>query len=225
MTAVLLTTPPVLDGDVLNDSAWQSIQPESSFWQKEPDEGEPASERTEVRVAYTEDMLYVAAVLFDREPENIIVSDSRRDASLDNTDSFRFILDTYQDNQNGFVFGTNPAGIEYDAQVTNAGQGMRGGGGFGGGRQRGGSGAGFNINWDGAWEVYTTMTDSGWSVEFAIPFRTLRFPQSDVQSWGINFQRTIRRRKENSFWAQLPRQFDLNRVSLAGEITGLRVPD
>lgn len=225
MTAVLLSTPPVLDGDVLNDSAWQSIRPESSFWQKEPDDGEPASERTEVRVAYTEDVLYVAAVLYDREPENIIVSDSRRDASLDNTDSFRFILDTYQDNQNGFVFGTNPAGIEYDAQVTNAGQGMRGGGGFGGGRQRGGSGAGFNINWDGAWEVYTTITDSGWSVEFAIPFRTLRFPQRDVQSWGINFQRTIRRRKENSFWAQIPRQFDLNRVSLAGEISGIRVPD
>jgi len=139
---------------------------------------------------------------------------------LNDTDSFRFILDTYADGQNGFVFGTNPAGIEYDAQVTNEGQG-------GSARMRmmRGSGAGFNINWDGSWEVNTKISESGWSVEFAIPFRTLRFPRAEIQSWGINFQRTIRRRKENAYWARLPLQFDLNRVSLAGSVSGIEVPD
>ena len=107
-------------------------------------------------------------------PSSIIVSDSRRDAGLDDTDSFQIIFDTYRDRQNGFVFGTNPAAIEYDGQVTNEGQG---GGGLGGGqRQQSGSGSGFNLNWDAAWEVRTQIDERGWSAEFAIPFRTLRFP-------------------------------------------------
>ena len=89
--------------------------------------------------------------MYDRDPSGIIVSDARRDAPMDDTDSFQMIVDTYRDRQNGFVFGTNPAGIEYDGQVTNEGQG---GGGLGFGQmQSGGSGAGFNINWDGAWTV------------------------------------------------------------------------
>ena len=92
---------------------------------------------------------------------------------MDDTDSFQFILDTFRDGQSGFVFGTNPAGIEYDGQVVNSGQG----GGFfgGGGLQQGGAGGGFNLNWDGAWEVRTQVGDFGWSAEFAIPFRTIRY--------------------------------------------------
>ena len=114
------------------------------------------SERTEVRVIFTDDTLYIGAVMYDSDPSGIIVSDSRRDAPLDDTDSFQMIVDTYRDRQNGFVFGTNPAGIEYDGQVTNEGQG---GGGQGGGQmQSGGIGAGFNINWDAAWEVRTKIS-------------------------------------------------------------------
>ena len=113
--------------------------PISAFWQEQPDEGQPASERTEVRVMFTADTLYIGVILFDREPDGIIVSDARRDAPMDDTDSFQMIVDTYRDRQNGFVFGTNPAGIEYDGQVTNEGQG---GGGLGFGQmQAGGSGA------------------------------------------------------------------------------------
>ncbi len=227
MTATLLDEAPVLDGLVSGDPAWSNVPAFDTFWQQAPNDGEPASERTEIRIAYTKETFYVSAILYDRNPQDIIVSDSRRDASLDDTDSFRFILDTYRDSQNGFVFGTNPAGIEYDAQVTNAGQGGFGGGGggsFGGGRQRRGSGGGLNLNWDGAWEVATITTESGWSVEFAIPFRTLRFPGTDIQTWGINFQRNIRRRNEKSFWAPLPRQYTLTRVALAGEVRGIQVP-
>ncbi|MEO5742114.1 MAG: DUF5916 domain-containing protein, partial [Vicinamibacterales bacterium] len=99
-----------------------------------------------------------------------------------------------------------------------------GGGGGGGGGQAGGSGGGFNINWDGSWQVESQTFAGGWSAEFAIPFRTLRYPARDVQEWGINFQRNIRRRNETSYWSPLPRQYDLNRVSLAGTLSGLSIP-
>lgn len=211
-------TPPTLDGDVLGDPIWSEAPSITGFWQTTPNEGEPASERTEVRILYTDRALYVGVVCYDREPDGIIVSDSRRDAPLDETDSFRLIFDTYLDGQNGFVFGTNPAGIEYDAQVTKEGEG-----GFAG-RQQAGSGAGFNINWDGSWDVRTQITDIGWSAEFEIPFRTLRFPAGDSQTWGVNFQRNIRRRNEEAFWSKLPRQYSLNRVSRAGRLSGLEVP-
>lgn len=212
---------PVLDGDVLNDPAWAAIQPVTDFWQIAPDEGKPASEVTEVRVLYTPAMLYVGVVCYDSAPSQIIVADSRRDAALEEADSFSFILDTYRDGQNGFIFGTNPAGIEYDAQVANEGAG---GGGFGGGpRAQGGAGGGLNVNWDGAWTVRTVTGDFGWSAEFAIPFRTLRFSARDVQTWGINFERTIRRKKETAYWAPLERQYNLTRVSEAGTLVGLEV--
>ena len=209
---------PTLDGDVLGDPAWAEAQPITGFWQTTPDEGQAASERTEVRILYTDRALYVGVVCYDREPAGIIVSDSRRDAPLDETDSFRLIFDTYLDGQNGFVFGTNPAGIEYDAQVTKEGQGSS----FG--RQQIGSGGGLNVNWDGSWDVRTQITEVGWVAEFEIPFRTLRFPAGESQTWGVNFQRNIRRRNERAFWSKLPRQYDLYRVSRAGRLTDLEVP-
>ena len=79
---------------------------------------------------------------------------------------------------------------------------------------------GFNQNWDGAWQVETRVTDVGWTAEFAIPFRTLRFNAGDVQTWGLNLQRNIRRRNETAYWSPLPRQFNLYRLSLAGQLTG-----
>lgn len=209
--------PPVIDGDIINDEAWRNATPApGEFVQKNPREGDPASERTEVRILYTRTALYVGVICFDRDPSGIIISNARRDASLDNTDSFRLIVDTYRDGQTGFVFGTNPAGLEYDAQVVNEGQG---GGGFAG--QQGGSGGGFNLNWDGAWRVQTRVHEQGWSAEFEIPFRTLRYPDRPVQSWGLNFERRIRRRNETAYWAPLPRQFDIARLSLAGTLQDL----
>ena len=213
---------PVLDGDVLDEEVWQQVTPLTGFVQQQPFEGTPSSERTEVRLIFTADTLYVGVVCFDREPGAIIVSDARRDAPLTESDSFTMILDTYLDRQNGFVFGTNPAGIEYDGQVTNEGQG--GGGLSASQMQSSGSGGGFNINWDGAWQVRARISDVGWSAEFAIPFKTLRFPQRTDQVWGLNFQRNIRRHNERAFWAAVPRQYDLNRVSLARPVSGIQVP-
>src|SRR5688572_6738052 len=210
-TAVPVAEGPTLDGNVLDDAVWQQAPVIGGFWQEQPDEGAPASENTEVRIVFTRDTLYIGVVCFDRNPGSIIVSDSRRDADLDDTDSFRMIFDTYRDRQNGFVFGTNPAAIEYDGQVTNEGQG---GGGLRG-NQQSGSGGGFNLNWDAAWEVRTRTDERGWSAEFAIPFRTLRFPSGADQTWGMNFQRNIRRRNERSYWAPIPRQYNLYRLSQA----------
>jgi Domain of unknown function (DUF5916) len=222
VVATRVTQAPVLDGEVIGDAAWQPAAPASGFWQEQPEEGQPSTERTEVRIVYTADTLYVGVVCYDRQPDAIIVSDSRRDASLDETDSFRMIFDTYRDGLNGFVFGTNPAGIEYDGQVTNEGQG---GGGLGPGQlQQSGAGAGFNLNWDAAWEVRTAINGTGWTAEFAIPLRTLRFPGGADQVWGVNFQRNIRRRNERAFWSPIPRQYTLYRLALAGTLTGLQMP-
>jgi hypothetical protein len=221
-TAVKVPEAPTVDGDVLGDPAWANATPISAFTQEQPNEGAPSSERTEVRVIFTNDTLYIGAVMYDSDPSGIIISDARRDAPLDDTDSFQMIVDTYRDRQNGFVFGTNPAGIEYDGQVTNEGQG---GGGLGfGSMQSGGSGSGFNINWDAAWTVRARIGEHGWSAEFAIPFRTLRYPAAEMQTWGINFQRNIRRKNERTYWAPIPRQFNLYRLSLAGSITGIQTP-
>jgi hypothetical protein len=214
-------TPPVIDGNIHDDPAWAGVQPINGSWQITPTEGAPASEQTEVRFLFTDSTLYVGVIAYDRTPSEIIVADSRRDSSLSDTDSFLLILDTYRDRQNGFVFGTNPAGIQYDAQVTN--EGGAGANPTGGG-QLTGSGGGFNINWDGDWQVRSEISERGWSAEFAIPFRTLRYPQRAAQTWGLNFQRNIRRRNEISFWAPLPRQYNLSRVSMAGQITGLEIP-
>ncbi|HEU4692256.1 MAG TPA: DUF5916 domain-containing protein [Vicinamibacterales bacterium] len=226
--AVKVAEGPVIDGRVTDDPAWISVAPLVDFWQTAPDAGAAVSERTEVRILYTDDTLYFGVVLWDRDPAGLTVSDARRDSPLDDTDSFRILLDTYRDRQNGFVFATNPAALEYDGQVTAEGNnspfGGGAGGGGGGGRQLSGSGGGFNLNWDGAWEVRTVTFEMGWSAEFAIPFRTLRYEPGSGREWGVNFERTIRRRKETAYWAPLPIQFDLMRVSLAGGLTGLDLP-
>ncbi len=204
---------PTVDGNVLEDPAYTEVEPAVGFSQQAPYEGQPASEKTEIYVVYTTDTLYFGVVCYDRDPQGIIVASSRRDSSLVETDSFQLILDTYLDRQSGYVFGTNPVGIQYDGQVTREGQGS--------GFQTAG---GFNINWDGDWEVEAKTSEIGWSAEIAIPFRTIRFPRSPDQDWGVNFQRNIRRRNEQSFWAPIPRQFNLFRVSLAGSMAGIGVP-
>ena len=211
---------PAIDGR-LDEDVWAAAEPLTDFVQANPFEGEPSTERTEVRILFDDEAVYIGAMLFDSDPEGIIATDARRDSGLDDTDSFQVIFDTYHDLQNGFVFGTTPAGLEYDGQVSNAG----GGGGMGGGpqmRARIGSGGGFNLNWDGSWTVATHVGEDGWSAEFAIPLRTLRYGDSP-QTWGLNFQRNIRRKREEAFWSPVSRNFNLYRLSLAGELRGLEL--
>jgi hypothetical protein len=211
--AELLTSNPVLDGEIRGDAAWEKVTPIQDFWQLRPKIGEPASQDTDVYIGYTNDTLYIGVILHDSDPGKIIVADSRRDADLKETDSFTMIIDSFLDKQNGFVFGTNPAGIEYDGQVTNEGSGNFGSG-----------GGGFNLNWDTNWSVKTKKGDYGWSLEMAIPFTSLRYGKESIQKWGFNFQRNIRRINETSYWAALDRQYNLYRVSAAGTIDNIKVP-
>lgn len=215
--AVALETAPAIDGEVLNDAIWQAIEPFGDLTQVQPNFGRPASEKTEIRIAYTKETFYLSVVCYDSRPDELVVSDARRDADLDNTDAFLFILDTYKDGQNGFIFGTNSLGVEYDGQVDNEGQGN-----FNANRQQGGTIGGFNLNWDASFEVRTKVGDFGWSAEFAIPVRTLRFQAG--KDWGINFRRNIRKSNEIVYWSPLPLGLDLKRLSLAGTLTGLDLP-
>jgi len=216
--AAAITSVPVIDGR-LDDVTWAEAQILTGFVQREPTEGRPVSERTEVRVAYDGEALYVGAWLFDTDPTSLVFGQTLRDASLNESDAFVLVLDTYLDRQNGFIFGTTPAGIEYDGQVANEGQGSGGGGTRpGGSRQQRGSGGGFNLNWDGSWEVATSSDARGWYAEMRIPFTTLRYGAGGDQTWGLNFERRIRRNSEEAVWAPIPRQFNLYRVSLAGTL-------
>ena len=214
---------PVINGRV-DDDLWQKATVITDFIQAERYEGQPATEKTEVRILYDDKNIYIGVICFDSEPNQIIVTDARRDSNLDDTDSFRIIFDTYHDKQNGFVFGTNPAGIEYDAQVTNEGEGGGGGPGRGSGRRsQGGAGAGFNLNWDTSFAVATARGEYGWSAEFAIPLRTLRYESEKPQTWGLNLQRNVRRKREIVYWSPVSRIFNLNRVSSAGVLEGLEL--
>ena len=215
---IQLSEEPVIDGNILNEAVWNRVPPITKLTQIKPKFGQDASENTSIRVAYTNKMFYVAVVCYDSDPERIVISDSRRDADLNDEDSFLFIVDTYNDQQNGFLFGTNADGMEYDAQIDREGEGN-----FSANRQQGGVIGGTNINWDASWEVKTEVGDYGWSAEFAIPLRSLRFNSGENRTWGINFQRNISKTSETAYWASLPIGFDIKRLSLSGKMNGLNL--
>ena len=223
---------PAVDGRVV-DEAWKDVGAFDTFTQQDPIDGAPASERTEVRVLFDRTTVYVGIICFDPEPDKIIVSQARRDSPLTDVDSVIVVFDTFNDNQNAFVFGTNALGIEYDGQV--AGEGLtggaqsagfspgQGGGGRGSGQQRGTISA-FNPNWDGDWRVKAQITERGWEAEIAIPLKTLRYAQGSSRTWGFNVMRNIRRKNEQVFLSPIPRGFDIYRVSQAAKLTGIDLP-
>ncbi len=214
---------PIIDGRV-DDGIWQSVKPYTDFTQQDPLEGAPATERTEVRMIVGRGHVYIGLICFDSDPTKIIVSQARRDAPLNDTDSVIMVFDTFNDNQNAFVFGTNPLGIEYDGQVAREGQtsGLTFQGGAGG-TQRGGISA-FNPNWDGDWTVRSQVTARGWEAEMAIPLKTLRYSTGAAETWGFNVLRNIRHKNEQVYLAPIPRGFDIYRVSLAAKVSGLNLP-
>ena len=216
--AAIIVDPPVIDGH-LDEEVWEAAVPLSGFTQNDPMEGEPASEATEVRVLHDSEALYVGAWLWDREADAIVAGERRRDADLEEGDAFLILLDTFRDGESAYVFGTNPLGIEFDGQV--AQDGLARGGSPGG---PDGSGGAFNLEWDGDWEVATSRDEEGWYVEMRIPFSTLRYEAGPDVRWGLNAARYLRRRSERAFWAPIPRQYNLFRVSMAGELTGLDAP-
>jgi hypothetical protein len=189
----------VLDGR-LDESVWSRAVPAANFIQQDPDNGMPATEQTEVRIVYDSDSLYMGVTCFDSEPGKWLGYQRRRDEFLSADDRFQWVIDTYLDARSSYFFETNPSGLMADA--------LRGTGTN-------------NRQWDGIWNERVRHTEEGWTVEIEIPFRTLNFnPESDT--WGINFQRTIRRKNEETLWSGWARNQGLNRMTNAGLVTGLR---
>ena len=218
-------TQPVIDGRP-DEATWQAAPAMTGFIQREPNDGALASERTEVRVLYDSDAIYVGVWAYDSRADQIVPGEAIRDFEVTDADAVIMVFDTFKDEQNGFVFGTTPAGIEYDGQVASGGSGggfFLGGGSNSSRRFQAGAGGGFNKNWDGSWEVAATQDSEGWYAEFRIPFNTLRYG-SDVDQWGFNISRRVRRLNEEVFWASVPREFNLYRLDFAGSLTGLEPP-
>ena len=200
-TAIHVDTPPVLDG-ALDDAAWQNAQPLGGFTQADPAEGQPATEPTDVRIVFDDEAVYVGIVCHDSDPSQIVTTDTRRDSGMGGQDSVQIIFDTFRDQQNGFVFGTNVAGAQFDGQVRDQGDP--------------------NSNWDGSWDVKTKQSENGWTAEFRIPLRTLRYGPAP-QTWGVNVTRNIQRNRERTYWAPLARIYDLGRLTSAGDLRGLEL--
>jgi hypothetical protein len=191
-----------IDG-YLNEATWETAEPATDFIQKLPDAGELASEQTEVRLLYDDENLYVGVYCFDSAGSaGIVVNDISKDFFTLDSDGFQIVLDTFDDNRNGFLFGTNPKAGRFDMQIAADGNGG-------------------NSSWDGIWYVETQITDRGWQVEMAIPFKTLRFRRDSELAWGVNFERRVRRKFEDSYWSPLPPPYRLGRVSLAGALEGI----
>jgi hypothetical protein len=189
----------LLDGR-LDEPAWGRAVPASDFIQQDPDNGQPATEPTEVRILFTKDALYMGVTCFDSEPEKWLGYQRRRDEFLQADDRFMWNIDTYNNQQSGYFFEMNPSGLMGDA--------LRG--------------AGFqNRQWDGIWNAKARRSEIGWTLEIEIPFRTLNFDPK-AEFWGINFQRSVKRKNEESVWMGWGRNQGLNRLSNAGMLTGLK---
>jgi hypothetical protein len=203
-----------LDG-VPDEIVWQRAPPAIDFLQREPSTGDPASERTEIRVVYDDNRLIFGVVLHDSEPGAILNNQMQRDESLDTDDSFAWVIDSFLDGRTGYFFEINPAGAVGDGLVTPAGSGFDGGGGGGGG------GGDINRSWDGIWHARVGRTSTGWTAEIEIPFRTLNF-DPDLAEWGINFRRIVRRKNEESLWSGHALNQGLTRLVNAGRMNGLQ---
>jgi len=187
----------------LDEPAWQRAEPATDFTQWEPHPEMPASERTEVRFLYDDDNLYVGARCWDSDAAHLTVHELKQDFESREEDVLAILIDSLHDRQSGFSFWTNPAGARRDVQI------------FQDDAQR-------SVDWDGVWEVKVTTSETGWTAEFVIPFKTLRFSNGPQQEWGLNILRRVKRKNEDSYWSPLPRRYRTMRPSMSGTITGLQ---
>ena len=183
----------------MDESVWSRVDPAADFVQSDPGLGSPASEHTEVRIAYNDRALYMAVVCFDSEPTRLLRFQRRRDEFLQADDRFQWVFDPFLTGQNGYFFETNPSGLMGDSLISPTGN---------------------NRQWDGIWTLRVDRHDKGWTVEVEIPFATLSFDPKGT-TWGINFQRTVRRKNEESLWTGWARNQGLQRLSNTGLLTGL----
>jgi hypothetical protein len=200
MAAVRVTNgAPRIDGR-LDDAIWALVEPVSGFRQMMPHDGDPATERTEVRLAYDDEAVYVAARMFDSEPARIAAKLGRRD-NVDQSDMFEVDFDSYHDHRTSFQFYVNPLGVKMDVLAAND----QGNG---------------DVGWDPVWDVATQRDSLGWTAEFRIPLSQLRFPNAPTQVWGVNFFRLVERTNEMSMWSYFA-QTDRGYASFFGHALGI----
>jgi hypothetical protein len=202
LQALKIKSPIKLDG-VLDEPEWAQARHISNFTQRELDENAPATERTEVAALYDRTDLFIGVWCFDREPAKVIAQKMKWDFEYGNEDNFEIVLDTYDDKRNAYLFVINPNGSQYDALVTDNSRRL-------------------NVDWNGVWHVAAKRTDQGWFAEVRIPFATLKFSGAEEQVWGINFERNIRRKREQVLWQGWSRDALLVQVNRAGRLEGLR---
>jgi hypothetical protein len=188
-----------LDGS-LDEAVWQRAQAAGDFIQIDPDNGEPATEQTEFRVAFDSNSLYLAVICHDSEAGlHLTRYQKRRDEYLQQDDKVQWTIDTFLDGRTGYFFETNPSGAMADALMGINGQ---------------------NRQWDGIWNERVQRTATGWTLEVEIPFRTLNFDPNS-ETWGINVSRQLSRKNENSIWMGWARNQGVSRMTNAGRVTGL----
>jgi len=197
---------PAMDG-TLNDPLWQQATPISNFLQREPYEGQPPTERTEVRVLYTKRAVYFGITCFDSDPKKIVATELRRDATQHLDDYFEIVIDSAHDRRNAYVFQINPLGTQRDALITE--------------EQESDTEDDGDSGWDGVWTSQAHIGELGWTATIEIPFSTLNFMKSNDVIWGINFKRFIRRKNEEDLWSGWRRVYGAARVSQAGQLQGI----
>ncbi len=177
-----------VDG-VLDEPIWQSVEPIRQLYQIQPDQGEPATEQSEIRILYDDKKLYFGFIFYDSEMDKVVANDMRRDSSGLRSNDYGFLLlDTYNDRRNAVFFRFTPVGGMEDTAVSN-------------------SGGSLNTSWDIVWECRCRINEDNWTVEIAIPFSQLRFERSDVMNWGLNFGREIARKREIAAWNEAPKTY------------------
>jgi hypothetical protein len=207
--AVRVSSPLRVDGR-LDEPAYEETEAVGDFLQQEPNEGQPATEKTESWVFFDDDNIYVSARCWDTHPERMVANEMRRDTNqLRQNDTFAVLLDTFHDRRNAYLFYANPIGGFADSQITDENPP--------------------NVDWNTIWDVKTGRFSGGWTIEMAIPFKSLRYGPGRDQTWGINLRRVVRWKNEWSHLTQIPRALTTFRgilkVSSAGTLVGLQVPN
>ncbi len=203
--AMRLATPIRVDGR-LDEALYAKVPAVSDFIQAEPAEGAPATEKTEIWVFFDDEHVYFAARCWESRPDHIIANDMRRDGNIGMNDNIAWTFDTFHDRRSGILLEANPLGGRVDGQTTNE--------------------ENTNLDWNPVWSVEVERFDGGWTVEAAVPFKSLRYRAQRDQIWGFNVRRRNRWKNEISYLTPIPAAIGIRglRPSLAGTLVGLEAP-
>ncbi len=200
--AYKVTKPLTIDGR-LNDACWDNLSPATNFIQKEPYRGDPATQQTEVYIVYDIKKIYFGFRCYDSQPDKIVTTLTKRDASLWNDDAIEIFIDTFHDKRSCYYFMTNLRCAKLDGRISDEGRVI-------------------DDTWDAHWETASSITSDGWECEIAIPFSEIRYKYDENPVWGINFYRTLKSNREDSYWVNTGE--NIFAVSQFGYLTGLKLP-